>query len=44
MFDAYSVLETDATGWFTTQEMRNLPLHSGVERWLDELGTAGRRE
>jgi len=35
MFDAYSVLETDATGWFTPQEMRNLPLHSGVRRWLD---------
>lgn len=44
MFDAYSVLETDATGWFTTQEMRNLPLHSGVQRWLDELGTGSRRD
>jgi 8-oxo-dGTP diphosphatase len=44
IFDAYSVLETDATGWFTTQEMRNLPLHSGVRRWLDELDSAGRRD
>jgi 8-oxo-dGTP diphosphatase len=39
MFDAYSVLETDATGWFTTEEMRTLPLHSGVLQWLDQLGT-----
>ena len=37
MFDAYSMLETDATGWFTTQEMMNLPLHSGVGRWLSEF-------
>ena len=44
MFDAYSVLETDATGWFTAQEMRNLPLHSGVQRWLDELGASSRRD
>jgi 8-oxo-dGTP diphosphatase len=35
-FDAYSVLETDATGWFTRKEMRNLPLHSGLQRLLDQ--------
>ena len=35
MFDAYSVLETDATGWFTAEEMRALPLHFGVRQWLD---------
>lgn len=37
MFDAYSVMETDATGWFTTGEMRTLPLHSGMRRWLRKL-------
>ena len=39
-FDAYSVLETDATGWFTRKEMRNLPLHSGVRRWLDQAAVS----
>ena len=39
MFDAYSVRETDATGWFTPRQMRELPLHPGLRRWLDELGT-----
>ena len=29
MFVAYSVHETDATGWFTRDEMRSLPLHPG---------------
>ncbi|HUA46154.1 MAG TPA: NUDIX hydrolase [Solirubrobacteraceae bacterium] len=43
MFDAYSVHETDATGWFTTREMRELPLHAGVRRWLDELNAGSRR-
>jgi hypothetical protein len=37
MFEAYSMLETDATGWFTTREMHTLPLHPGVRRGLDEL-------
>jgi hypothetical protein len=37
MFDAYSVLETGATGWFTTQKTRTLPLHSGVLHWLDDV-------
>ena len=40
-FDAYSVLETDATGWFTPREMRNLPLHSGLRRWLDHSESNG---
>ena len=35
-FDAYAVQETDATGWFTERDMHNLPLHSGIRRWLDE--------
>jgi ADP-ribose pyrophosphatase YjhB (NUDIX family) len=34
--DAYSVRATDATGWFTRNEMRNLPLHSGLQRWLNQ--------
>jgi len=38
MFDAYSVRETDATGWFTPRQMRELPIHSGLRRSLDELG------
>lgn len=38
-FEAYAVEETDATGWFTQEEMRKLPLHSGVNRWLGECGT-----
>jgi 8-oxo-dGTP diphosphatase len=41
MFDAYSVLETDATGWFTPQEMHNLPLHPGVQRWLGQGADGG---
>jgi 8-oxo-dGTP pyrophosphatase MutT (NUDIX family) len=36
-FDAYSQHETDATGWFTLGQLRDLPLHPGVRRWLDEL-------
>ena len=28
-FEAYSVQETDATDWFTEDEMNNLALHSG---------------
>lgn len=43
MFDAYSVRETDATGWFTSLQMRELPLHSGLRRWLDEHSPGGRR-
>lgn len=41
MFAAYSVLETDATGWFTAEEMGSLPLHPGVRRWLVELDAGG---
>jgi len=42
MFDAYSVRETDATGWFTSLQMRELSLHSGLRRWRDELRTVTR--
>ncbi len=34
-FDAYSGLETDATGWFTRADMEHLPLHPGVRQWLE---------
>ncbi len=37
LFDAYSQHETDATGWFTPAEMRELSLHPGIGRWLDEF-------
>ena len=40
LFDAYSQHETDANGWFTLTEMRNLPLHPGVRRWLDQFEAA----
>jgi 8-oxo-dGTP diphosphatase len=33
-FDAYCGQETDATGWFTREEMRYLSLHPGVWKWL----------
>ncbi|HZO79635.1 MAG TPA: NUDIX hydrolase [Solirubrobacteraceae bacterium] len=36
-FDAYSVQETDATGWFTRRAMRRLPLHPGIGRWLEHF-------
>jgi 8-oxo-dGTP diphosphatase len=34
-FEAYTGRETDATGWFTPEEVRSLLLHSGIRRWLD---------
>jgi 8-oxo-dGTP pyrophosphatase MutT (NUDIX family) len=33
-FLAYSGAQTDATGWFTLEMMKVLPLHSGVHMWL----------
>lgn len=38
-FDAYCVRETDATGWFTYEEMYRLSLHPGFRKWLDEQET-----
>jgi 8-oxo-dGTP diphosphatase len=35
-FEAICSQETDATGWFTRTQMRQLPLHPGIERWLRE--------
>ena len=33
---AYCVRETEATGWFTLDEMERLPLHPGFRRWVEE--------
>lgn len=33
-FAAYCVRETEATGWFTQQEMSDLSLHPGFRKWL----------
>jgi 8-oxo-dGTP diphosphatase len=35
-FQSFCVRETDATGWFTREEMRQLSLHPGFRRWLEE--------
>lgn len=35
-FMAYCGRETDATGWFTAEMMKVLPLHPGVRRWLEK--------
>lgn len=35
-FVAFCVRETDATGWFTRDEMRHLSLHPGFRRWLED--------
>ncbi len=34
-FDAFFGQETDAAGWFTRDQMRNLTLHTGVKAWLE---------
>jgi len=38
-FTAFSVRETDATGWFTRAEMSTLFLHPGLRQWLEEHGS-----
>ena len=35
-FSAFCVRQTDAIGWFTTEELQNLPLHPGFREWLDQ--------
>jgi 8-oxo-dGTP pyrophosphatase MutT (NUDIX family) len=35
-FTAYCAKQTDATGWFTTEEMRSLNLHPGFRQWLEQ--------
>lgn len=35
-FTAYAARETDATGWFTLEEMSTLRLHPGFHRWVNE--------
>lgn len=34
LFPAYCVRETDATGWFTRQDMDTLTLHPGLQEWF----------
>jgi len=36
-FTAFSVRETDATGWFTVDEMHALRMHPELRRWMDGL-------
>jgi 8-oxo-dGTP diphosphatase len=38
-FLVFCAQETDATGWFTDEEMRSLPLHPGFQEWLDQRGS-----
>jgi len=40
-FEAFAVRETDATGWFTKTEMRNLSLHPGLREGLEKYGRFG---
>ena len=40
-FLAYCVRETDATGWFTREEMGTLPLHPRFREFLEALGHVG---
>lgn len=35
-FPAFCARETQATGWFTRQEMQSLVLHPGLKSWLDQ--------
>jgi len=35
-FTAYVRQETDATGWFTLEDMSALRLHPGFRQWVDE--------
>ena len=42
-FPACCARETDATGWFTLEEMRTLPLHPGFRRWVEEHAQAAPR-
>lgn len=35
-FPAFCVQETDATGWFTREQMLTLKLHPGLREWFEE--------
>jgi hypothetical protein len=35
-FTSFCVQETDASGWFTREEMQGLNLHPDFRRWFDE--------
>ena len=34
-FPAYCARDSDATGWFTLGDMRDLPLHPGFREWVE---------
>jgi 8-oxo-dGTP diphosphatase len=34
-FEAFVGRETDAVGWFTTDQIAQLSLHPGLRQWLD---------
>lgn len=34
-FPAFCVQETDATGWFSREQMRILRLHPGLQKWFE---------
>jgi len=34
----YPARQTDATGWFASEDMRTLPLHPGFRAWLVTTG------
>ena len=40
-FDAYCLRETDATGWFTAEQIQNLALHPGLRKWFDDHQSGG---
>jgi len=35
-FTAYIVRETDATGWFTLTQMKELRPHPGFREWVEQ--------
>jgi 8-oxo-dGTP pyrophosphatase MutT (NUDIX family) len=41
-FPVFCVRETDATGWFTREEMERLALHPGIKEWLSRSEQQGR--
>lgn len=38
LFAAYAARETEATGYFTLDQMRGLRLHPGFQQWVEENG------
>lgn len=42
-FTPLCISETDAAGWFSQEQMRDLLLHPGFERWLDQNNLSDER-